>query len=295
MKILLCGNKGQLGWDCRRVFEKEHELHLFDLPELDITDKEMVLERVSSVGPDVVINCSAYTMVDRCENDEKSAFAVNAQGPENLALACVDAGALLVHISTDYVFDGTKEPPESYCETDIPNPLSVYGRTKLEGERRIAGVLDNHIIVRSAWLYGIGGGNFLKTMLGLALKNPGGEVRVVNDQFGSPTWTLRLALQLERLVQMRGRGIYHATSEGYCSWYELAVHFLKLMDIPFNVVPCSTDQYPTPAHRPANSILDNARLKKSGNNLMTGWRYGVENFVSRYHRQLMDEAGGGNG
>ncbi len=289
MKILICGSHGQLGWDCGRVFEKNNEVSAFDLPELDITNKESVRNIFASSKPDVVINCAAYTQVDKCESERKAAWAVNVEGPENLAKECRGSGALLIHVSTDYVFDGTKEPPLFYLEADEVNPVSVYGETKLEGEKIVASITDNHIIVRTAWLYGIAGNNFLTTMLRLAPGSPEKPIKVVNDQFGSPTWSLHLALQIERLIQMKGQGVYHATSEGYCSWYELAVCFLKLMEVPSNIIPCTTEEYPTPARRPANSILENARLKHSGNNRMTGWRHGVEQFVSRYRQQLIGE------
>ncbi|MBF0572789.1 MAG: dTDP-4-dehydrorhamnose reductase [Desulfamplus sp.] len=289
MKVLICGGNGQLGWDCQRVFGKENEVIAYDLPELDITDKSRVLTIITKFAPDVVINCSAYTQVDKCESEEHIAKLVNTDGPGYIAEACKSINATMVHISTDYVFDGTKEPPLSYTEADEVNPLSVYGRTKLEGERRVAEITDNHIIVRTAWLYGINGNNFLKTMLKLALLTPEKQIKVVDDQFGSPTWSLRLALQIERLVQIKGQGIYHATAEGYCSWYELALYFLKQIEVPANIVPCTTADYPLPAKRPANSILENARLKRGDNNRMTGWRYGVDHFTARFGQQLIDE------
>ncbi len=289
MKVLICGGNGQLGWDCQRVFGKENEVAAYDLPELDITDKGRVDAVVTGFMPDVVINCAAYTQVDKCETEIELARLVNVDGPGFIAEACKAVNAAMVHISTDYVFDGAKEPPDAYTERDEVNPLSVYGKTKLEGERRVAQITDNHIIVRTAWLYGINGSNFLKTMLRLAMLNPEKQIKVVDDQFGSPTWSLRLALQLERLVQIKGQGIYHATAEGYCSWYELAVYFLKQIEVPFNIVPCTTADYPTAAKRPANSILENARLKRSDNNRMTGWRYGVDHFTARFGQQLIDE------
>ncbi len=289
MKVLICGGNGQLGWDCQRVFGKENEVAAYDLPELDITDKGRVEDVISGFMPDVVINCAAYTQVDKCETEIELARLVNVDGPGFIAEACKAVNAAMVHISTDYVFDGAKEPPDAYTERDEVNPLSVYGKTKLEGERRVAQITDNHIIVRTAWLYGINGSNFLKTMLRLAMLNPEKQIKVVDDQFGSPTWSLRLALQLERLVQIKGQGIYHATAEGYCSWYELAVYFLKQIEVPFNIVPCTTADYPTAAKRPANSILENARLKRSDNNRMTGWRYGVDHFTARFGQQLIDE------
>jgi dTDP-4-dehydrorhamnose reductase len=187
------------------------------------------------------------------------------------------------------VFDGKKELPMAYKETDSTLPLGVYGKTKLEGELRVASFAKKYIIVRSAWLYGIHGGNFVKTMLKLSLKNPDETIRVVNDQFGSPTWTLRLALQLESLVEAGGQGLYHASAQGYCSWYEFAAYFLKKMGVSHNIVPCTSEEYPTPAPRPHNSILDNARLKRNDINRMTGWRHGMDLFVSRFRQDLLDE------
>ncbi|MBF0228118.1 MAG: dTDP-4-dehydrorhamnose reductase [Desulfamplus sp.] len=289
MKVLICGGNGQLGWDCQRVFGKENEVIAYDLPELDITDKIRVLTVISEFLPDVVINCAAYTQVDKCETEQDIAKLVNTDAPGYIAEACKAINATMIHISTDYVFDGNKEPPLAYTETDEVNPLSVYGRTKLEGERRVAEITDNHIIVRTAWLYGINGNNFLKTMLKLALLTPDKQIKVVDDQFGSPTWSLRLALQLERLVQIKGQGVYHATAEGYCSWYELALYFFKQIEVSANIVPCTTSDYPLPAKRPANSILENARLKRGENNRMTGWRYGVDHFTARFGQQLIDE------
>lgn len=287
MKILICGSRGQLGQDCIRVFKKDHKVNALGHPELDITVESDVFDAFSTFRPEVLINCAAYTNVDQCETNQEAAHAVNVLGAANIARACEKYGVRMLHISTDYVFDGSKVPPLNYTESDETFPLSVYGRTKLEGERRILSITDKCMIVRTAWLYGIAGNNFLKTMLRLSMDEPQKTLKVVNDQFGSPTWTLRLALQLKRLVDIDARGIYHATSEGYCSWYELARFFLKKMDVTFNIVPCTTSEYPTPARRPPNSILENERLKKENNNRMTGWRHGLEQFVSRYRNELL--------
>ncbi|NQU13509.1 MAG: sugar nucleotide-binding protein, partial [Desulfobacteraceae bacterium] len=186
-----------------------------------------------------------------------------------------------------------KRVPEPYTETDDANPISYYGVTKYEAERAIRSRTDNHVILRTAWLYGIRGHNFLKTMLSLALKNPEREIKVVNDQFGSPTWSFRLALQIEKLMDVEGRGTYHATSQGYCTWYELATHFLDKMDVPHCFVPCTTEEYPTPASRPINSILENHRLKKAGVDLMEEWRNDLEQFVSMFEEKLVNEVGPG--
>ena len=289
MKIMICGSDGQLGWDCIRVFEVDNDIFPFNRIQLDITDLQGVKHAVGRVMPDVIINCAAFTQVDQCEKDQKTAFDVNVLGAENLALSCAEHSVRLIHISTDYVFDGNRQPPLSWSETDETHPMSVYGKSKLEGEKLIAGALENHIILRTAWLYGAHGGNFLKTMLRLTLAHPEKEFKVVNDQYGCPTWSLRLALQIQRLLREEGRGVYHATSEGYCSWYELACFFLKKMEVPHCLVPCTTEEYPTLAPRPANSILENRRLKLENINRMTGWRHGVETFVSRYRNELLDE------
>ena len=291
MKIMICGGDGQLGWDCVRVFKMDNEVFAFNRSQLDITELHGVEAAMDRVMPDVVINCAAFTQVDRCETQKEAAFNVNALGAEHVALACARHGARLVHISTDYVFDGKREPPLSWSETDEPHPVSVYGQTKLEGEHRIARVWENHLILRTAWLYGAHGSNFLKTMLRLTLAHPEKKFKVVDDQYGSPTWSLRLALQIQRLIREERQGLYHATSEGYCSWYELASFFLKKMEVPHCLTSCPTAEYPTPAVRPANSILENRRLKQENLNRMTGWRHGVEQFVSRFHNDLLRECG----
>ncbi len=289
MRIVICGGDGQLGRDCLRVFQKNNTVQAFGSRDLDITNQDLVEKVIATVSPDVVINCAAYTNVDKSEEDAELARKVNTLGAGYIASACSAIAAPMVHISTDYVFDGKKELPLSYAETSATSPLGVYGRTKLEGEQLVAQNVEKHMIVRTAWLYGAHGNNFLKTMLRLALADPERTIRVVNDQYGSPTWTLRLALQLEKLVMVKGQGIYHATSEGYCSWYELAACFLKRMDVKHSIAPCTTAEYPTPATRPGNSILDNARLKRGEINRMTGWRHGVDLFVSRYRHELIEE------
>jgi len=176
MRIMISGSNGLLGSDCMRVFRNGNEIRQFDRPGCDITDRKVVESEIMDFRPGVVINCAAYTDVDGCETDQAGAWAVNARGPGFLAEACEAVGALLVHVSTDYVFDGLKEPPSAYYEESETSPLSVYGKSKLEGERRIAAHTDKFVILRTAWLYGAHGGNFLKTMLRLALEDPNRSV-----------------------------------------------------------------------------------------------------------------------
>ncbi len=289
MKILIAGAAGQLGRDLHQVLMGDHEILAVDEPDLDIADFQAVQDCVGRFQPEVIVNCAAFTQVDRCETEESRAYQVNALGPRHLALSLADSGGLLVHVSTDYVFDGRKPPPAAYVEEDATAPLSCYGRTKLAGELAVREAAGRYMIVRTAWLYGIHGKNFLKTVLRLALTDPERTLKVVNDQFGSLTWSHRLARQLARLIKARGQGVYHATAEGYCTWFEVAGYFLRHMGVPHWLIPCTTAEYPTPAARPGNSILENRRLKETGLNLMRPWQDDLDEFIARYRNDLLKE------
>ncbi len=289
MKILVTGGNGQLGSDSAEVLGGTHNVLALGRLDLDITDPAAVEKIVEGFRPAVILNCAAYTRVDDCEIQRELAFAVNVNGPRNLALCAQKFGGKLVHISTDYVFDGARAAPNPYVEEDEPAPVSAYGQSKLEGERAIQEVTDSCLIVRTAWLYGIVGRNFLKTILRLALSDPQREFRVVNDQFGSLTWSYRLARQIAYLIEIDGRGTYHATAEGYSTWYEVAATFLKLMGVVHRVSPCTSDQYPTRAVRPTNSILENQRLKAAGINFMRPWGEDLDEFVTRFRDRLICE------
>ncbi len=289
MKIMITGDKGQLGTDCASVLSENHDVFGVDIDEVDITKLPDVEALVRQFVPNIIINCAAYTRVDDCETEKESAWKVNVTGAENLARCAEKHGGRLIHISTDYVFDGKKKVPGPYVETDAPNPSSYYGITKLEGEKAVMRTTDQHVIVRTAWLYGVRGHNFLKTMLKLALKNSDNKINVVNDQFGSPTWSYRLALQIARLIETNALGIFHATAEGYCTWYELADYFLKKMDVSHTVIPCTTAEYPTPAARPMNSILENRNLKDKGMNIMGNWQSDIDEFVFNFRDVLIKE------
>jgi dTDP-4-dehydrorhamnose reductase len=289
MKILICGGSGQVGTDCAKVLGNIHDLVSYDKLHLDITDPVVVGNTIRTQHPDIVLNCAAYTRVDDCETDRELSWKVNAEGPGNLARAVRRSGARLIHISTDYVYDGRREPPEPYVEDDETAPLSHYGKTKLGGEQAIREATDNHIIVRTAWIYGLKGHNFLKTLLKLSMKHPGRVFKIVDDQYGSPTWSHRLAEQISRLIEQDSQGTYHATAEGYCTWYQLARYFLEKMGLEHNLVPCSTEEYPTPAIRPRNSILENRRLKGEGINIMSQWRDDIDLFVKEFRTSLISE------
>jgi dTDP-4-dehydrorhamnose reductase len=289
MKILVTGGLGQLGWDCREVFGPKHDVLALDLPNLDITDSDSVDGVLNLWKPDVLVNCAAYTAVDRAETDVAKSWHVNRDGPALLASRAQAYGIFLVHVSTDYVFDGTRTVPQPYVETDTPNPTSVYGKSKLAGEREIQERDPRHAILRTAWLYGAHGYNFLKTILRRAVQDPRKGLRVVSDQYGTPTWSRRLAKQILAVVDADAAGLFHASGEGHCSWYDFAKEFISLMQLDCEVRPCTTADYPTPTVRPPNSILENAALKKAGLNVMLDWREDLKEYVERYREPLLNE------
>jgi dTDP-4-dehydrorhamnose reductase len=279
MKVLIVGNRGMLGKELMAVFSPIHDTVGYDLPELDIAQLESCLSRTEAFHPDVVINAAAYTRVDDCETHEQEAFKANGYGPGNLAKAVDKVGALLVHYSTDYIFDGRKKDP--YVEEDAPNPQSVYGKSKLLGENLIRESCSNHLILRTAWLFGPHGANFIRTIVGIA-KN-GKPLRVVNDQKGSPTYAKDLAEHTRILIDAGCRSTYHLTNSGSCTWYDLTVNALQwagLVSVP--VEPVSTSEFPRPAPRPANSVLANGRLERDGLSLMRSWQIAAREYVERY-------------
>lgn len=276
MNVFIAGNKGQLGRDCTEVFGNCGVCGA-DLPQFDASDRQICRDVLDEHRPDIVVNCAAFTAVDACETEKEAAWKANADAPRWMAEWCRDNGAFLVHVSTDYVFSGDRPLYEPYIETDPPGPVSGYGRSKLAGEQAVAGTFGDFAILRTAWLYGLNGKNFLYTMLNLSRE--GRALKVVNDQFGSPTWSKTLARQIRAVAEARATGVFHASSEGYCSWYELACTFLDLIGESHQIAPCSTAEYPTPAARPANSILENERLKQQDLNLFCDWKEDLARFA----------------
>ena len=283
--ILITGSRGQLGTDCLDVFKDIPNVVGVDLPEVDLSDRAQCFEVLDRIRPELIVNCAAYTAVDACETDP-SCWKANADLPGHLAEWVEKNNGFLVHVSTDYVFAGNKPLYEACAEIDQPEPLSEYGKSKLAGEQAILSQTNRFAILRTAWLYGAHGNNFLKTMLRLTLQNPGKEFKVVNDQYGSPTWSYTLARQIRSVAEQRANGIFHATSEGYCTWYELACSFLNELGVEHNFVPCGTDEFPTPTKRPANSILENARAKELGINCFRDWNAELHVFVKQ-HGEVM--------
>ena len=286
--ILITGAKGQLGSDCLDVFSDVPGLAGIDLPEVDLSDRAQCFATLDRIHPERIVNCAAYTAVDACETDP-TCWQANADLPRHLAEWTEKNESFLIHVSTDYVFAGDKPLFEACIETDGPAPLSEYGRSKLAGERAIADQTDRFAILRTAWLYGAHGKNFLKTMLRLTLQNPGKEFKVVNDQHGSPTWSYTLARQIRAVAEASATGTFHATSEGHCTWYDLACAFLDGMNISHNFVPCTSEEFPTPTKRPANSILENAHSKQEGINVFEGWKTELSRFIERHGESILME------
>lgn len=286
MKLLITGAAGQLG----RALVEASSLRGFkvlatDLKEMDITDWQAVWRYLDSHRPEAVINAAAATRVDDLEQDPDLALRVNSLGPRNLAVACRRLGLKLIQVSTDYIFDGAKSGP--YVEWDAPRPLSVYGLSKLLGEEYVRQQCPEHFIVRTAWLYGVPGSNFVTAILarGRSL-TPEQEVKVVHDQWGTPTSTLALAPQLLALAATEAFGTYHATCQGETTWYEFARLIFERAGLPVRLSPCATAEYPRPARRPANSVLENRLLKLAGLDLMPPWQVAFSQFWARYGSEL---------
>ncbi len=275
MRVAVVGARGMLGTDLMQEFAA-HDPVGFDLPEMDITEAPLCRERILEVQPDVIIDAAALTNVDYCESHAAQAFRVNGEGTRNLAAAARVAGALLVYYSTDYVFDGTKS--EGYDEEDAANPLSVYGKSKLEGEEAVRVQGTNHLILRTSWLFGCHGKNFIRTIVGAARE--GQSLRVVDDQRGSPTYTRDLAAATAMLLDAGTRGTYHVTNSGACSWYELALRSVEWAAVArARVVPVKTYEFPRPAPRPANSTLAHTRLRREGFRPMRSWQEAVRSYI----------------
>lgn len=261
MKILITGANGMLAKAVRNELNNE-ELICTDVSELDITNLEAVKEFVGNCKPDLIINCAAYTAVDKAEEQEELAYKINAIGPKNLAIAANKNDTILVHISTDYVFGGDKPVNEDYSEEDEKNPQAVYGTTKLEGEKFIEENCTKYYIFRTAWLYGEGN-NFVRTMINLAKDRD--EVSVVNDQHGSPTYAVDLANIIHQAIDKKiPFGVYNATNIGYTTWYEFTKKIYEIKNIKCNVKPVTSEEFPRPAKRPLNSQMSKDKLLKNG-------------------------------
>jgi dTDP-4-dehydrorhamnose reductase len=283
MKVLIIGSNGQLGRQMQKALTLRNiDFAAFDYPDIDITDQASVEKLIKETAPSAVVNCAAYTNVDQAETDTENAYRINALGAKILSEVCAQKDIEIVHVSTDYVFSGDpvmlNGMPRPYLEEDDCHPVTAYGRTKLEGERFVQQSGAKAYILRTAWLYG-DGNNFVRTMLKLAEYND--TVRVVNDQFGSPTSTVDLAEAICALIGTGAYGLYHATCEGQCSWYEFAKKIFELSDIKVNVIPVTSEEFVRPAKRPAWSVLDNAQLKHIGKNVFRHWEDALKDYLGK--------------
>ena len=272
IKILVTGGNGQLAQCLKDVVINENEFNVDfqDLPALDITNKQQLESYFSKNELDYCINCAAYTAVDLAEEQSDLAYAVNAEGPKNLAEVCKKYQVKLLHISTDFVFDGKKQTP--YIETDMPNPLGVYGVSKWQGERYIQEVMEDYFIIRTSWLYSEYGNNFMKTMLRLSETRD--EISVVSDQIGSPTYAGDLAEVLIKIILSSppNYGVYHYSNSGTISWYDFAVEIFKQFGKKIEVKPIKTKDYPTAAKRPKYSVLDTTKIENNFNCTIKDWQ-----------------------
>ena len=285
MKVLITGSNGMLGHDTGSngmlghdlidVLDGKHELIKTTSKSLDITDEDKVKDYIVNENPDIVINSAAYTDVDGCETNEEIAYKVNGEGVKNLALACKVVDCPLLHISTDYVFNGENNKP--WMEDDEVGPISIYGKSKLQGEEAIESILDNFFIIRTSWLYGINGGNFPKTMLELAKTHD--TLTVVTDEIGTPTYTLDLAQAIAELIETEYYGIYHITNSDYCSWFDFAKYIFEVKNIDVNVVPVTAEEFARPASRPHYSVLNNSNWVNNGFKPLRSYKEAIKDYL----------------
>lgn len=281
MKVLVTGVNGQLGFDVIKVLKsRQIECIGVDMNDFDITDKSATEEYIKNYAPDAVVHCAAYTAVDRAEDDRDTCFKVNVTGTENIALACKAVDAKMLYVSTDYVYGGSGT--ESFEPTDPTDPKSVYGETKLGGENKVIENLSKYFIVRTSWVFGINGNNFVKTMLRLGAERE--MLTVVDDQIGSPTYTPDLARLICDLIVTDKYGIYHGTNENYCSWAEFAAEIMKKGGRKCVIKPIPSSEYPAKAQRPLNSRLSKKCLDDAGIDRLPTW----QNALDRYFEELKE-------
>lgn len=272
MKILVTGYNGQLGYDVVKLIKSPDECRGVDLQDFDITDKAQTMEYIKRYRPDAVVHCAAYTAVDKAEDDAEACYNVNVVGTRNIAEACKEIDAKMLYVSTDYVYGGKGfEPIEPTAQTD---PQNVYGRTKLEGEEAVKSILEKYFIVRTSWVFGINGNNFVRTMLRLSESRD--LLTVVDDQIGSPTYTPDLAALLIKMIHTSRYGIYNAANENFCSWAEFAAEIMKLGNKTTVIKPIPSSEYPTRATRPLNSRLSKACIEPFGR--LPTWQDALKRF-----------------
>ena len=280
MRILVTGANGQLGWDVAKRLAPEHEVVRYDKEQMDLASPSTVGGILSKEEPDLIVHCGAYTMVDRAEEERDLCHRINAQATKAIAAQAAENGARMIYVSTDYVFDGTK--PEPYEIDDPPHPINFYGQTKLEGELSIKELMKRYQIIRTSWVFGANGSNFVKTMIKLGKERE--ILRVVSDQVGSPTYTVDLANLVVELIGSERYGTFHATNEGYCSWDRFASEIMQRKGLRARIEPIASEDYPTKALRPKNSRLSKRSLDEAGFQRLPAW----QDALDRYLRETME-------
>ncbi len=277
-KLLITGSNGMMGKALVERLSKKYSIKAITREDSDITDLNTITKVITKIKPDIVIHTAAYTKVDDCESNSIHAYKVNAIGARNVAMACQKIDAIMVYISTDYVFDGTKGSP--YIEFDAANPISIYGKTKLAGEEFVRQILNRFYIIRTSWLYGEGGVNFVDTIINKAKTEK--ELKIVNDQRGSPTYTKDLADKIGEIISRERYGIYHVTNSGSCSWFEFAKKIVDISNIgPIRLIPIKSSELNRPAKRPANSVMQNFMLELEGIPLLRSWDEAVREYIEK--------------
>lgn len=291
MRVLVTGINGQLGYDVvKELIKRGHEPIGVDREEMDLTIPTQIKECIEKSKPEAIIHCAAYTAVDAAEDNEELCRQVNAYATRDIAKCAKDLDIPMIYISTDYVFDGEKGLEDTssqevdtsryleYIESDKTNPQNIYGQTKLEGELYVKELLDKYYIVRISWVFGENGNNFIDTMLRLSKDRD--ELNVIDDQIGSPTYTKDLATLIVDMIESDKYGVYHATNEGFCSWYDFAKEIFKVANIDIDVIPIATSQYPTKAQRPMNSKMSKQKLIYNGFKTLRNWQDAVEEYIN---------------
>jgi len=276
LKIALTGSDGMLGHDIVSVFNDDTDLINFTINDFDITDLDKSLSKIRAAKPDYLIHTAAYTDVDGCEQDPERAYLINGLGTRNIAMACEEIKCPILYISTDYVFDGMSEVP--YSEWDSPAPINTYGLSKLLGEQYVTSLTNRFYIIRTSWLYGESGKNFVDTILKLLSVKE--KIDVVDDQVGSPTYTFDLAEKLKEIIG-RGYGIYHITNSSSCSWYEFASEIARLKSGKTKIKPTNTEKIDLPARRPSYSVLDNTMLRLEGMKELRHWKEALQSYLDK--------------
>lgn len=290
MKVLILGGSGMLGSECKAVFSASHQVFAPERREMDIVRWDGVIGKLQKLRPNAIVNCAGISDLACSDPEDLGVLKTNVEGPRNLAQGAARFNCKLLHVSSDLVFDGQKPIPQPYFEDDAPNPMTPFGKSKMESEIAVKNNAPDYIIVRTGWLYGTKGNNFVKHLIREAIRRKRTIVEIPADYHGSPTWAHRLALQVKGLVDHRMTGTYHATAEGSCSLLDFAAHVVETLSLPITPKPAPEGAWMGTANRPLNNVLENRRLKTQGLNIMVDWKADLNGFLENHGEALIREA-----